>query len=216
MQALFVGPHNGKPLSLWADLWVPQWEMELPRVRAGRGRPSCTSPLTLCSPGTAARWYGTVPGPACTHKGGMEKAKSSMKPSHRSAGTSVSHKIAGHFWPVKALTGERTAGSRLWSSGMEGGLLHREGPTNWRLRCLSSAASPGLPRIQAEHPLDGLPLRELPSQLSIFCLRLFLLHLGIYDFHGNGFHSTSFVPVFLIFVLQALQEFLKKSGYFSF
>lgn len=56
-----------------------------------------------------------------------------------------------------------------------------------------------------------------PSPAGIFCLWLFLvLNLGSYDFHGNGFHSTSSVPIFLIFVVQALQEFLNKLGYFPF
>lgn len=75
-----------------------------------------------------------------------------------------------------------------------------------------SRTSPNSGRTSPSRPASSRA--SFPTEYLLFMA--FLLHLGIYDFHGNGFHSTSFVPVFLIFVLQALQEFLKKSGYFSF
>lgn len=46
----------------------------------------------------------------------MEKAKSSNEPSQRIPGTSMSHMISSHFWPVKAL-------NRLMGSRVQGAVL---------------------------------------------------------------------------------------------
>ena len=56
---------------------------------------------------------------------------------------------------------------------------------------------------------------QLPFPTEYLVYGLFL-YLGIYGSCGNGFHSTSSMPIFLIIVVQALREFLNKSGYFSF
>lgn len=38
---------------------------------------------------------------------------------------------------------------------------------------------------------------------------------GIYDFHGNGLHSISSVPIFLIITVWLYEHFLISGGIFS-
>lgn len=109
-------------------------------------------------------------GGRCEGSRGMEKA---WEPSPGIPGTSMSHRIAGHFWPVRApngLTGSTVQGAGLGET--EGGPLNRK-----------EAHSP-----EASVPLPGLPFRtslnsrrtpprqaafsSFPSQLSISSLRL--------------------------------------------
>lgn len=75
----------------------------------------------------------------------MEKA---WEPSPGIPGTSTSHRIAGHFWPVRApngLTGSTVQGAGLGET--EGGPLHsiERRRAHPRLRCLSPASRSGLP-----------------------------------------------------------------------
>lgn len=77
----------------------------------------------------------------------------------------------------------------------EGVLLYRKEASR-----LLSASCSGLARIQAERPLDGLFPASIPEYLQFMAS----FYFWIYDFHGNGFHSTSSTPIFLIIVVRSL------------
>lgn len=163
-------------------------------------------PLTL-QPGDCCK-AAQSPGPPPHIKEGGRGSAGDMK----KAGSSLPHRIAGCFWPVKALNrlkGSRVQGAVLGDGGQppqqKGGPLTR-----------GLTASPQCPGLPPNSSRISSRWASVPSQLSSFCFGLFFfLNLGIYDFHGYGFHSTSSVPI-LIFVVRALKEFLNKSGYFSF
>lgn len=73
----------------------------------------------------------------------------------KKAGSSLPHRIAGCFWPVKALNrlkGSRVQGAVLGDGGQPP--QQKGGPLTRGLT--ASPQCPGLPQILAEYPLDGL------------------------------------------------------------